>query len=152
MITENLNFLTSAKFKAILTFDTKNIEFALQTINIPSISANNPKQNFRNKPFYFPGDTIEYNPLSLNFIITENMENYSEIYNWTQSVFSGELENSDITILILDSHFKVIGKFVFNNVIPSGTPSLELTNASNSHDYLTGSFEILYDRYEFIKS
>lgn len=153
MITENLNFLTESKFKVVLTSKTKNVEFAIKTFDIPSIKVTNIKQMHRNKPVYFAGDTFDYgDQISLNFIITENMENYNEIYSWVLEIFANKIENSDMTLFVLDSHFSTIGKFVFYNIIPIGTPALKFSSENSDYTYLTGDIEIQYDRYEFIKS
>lgn len=77
----NYNMLLGNKFKFLIK-RAKNFEYFCKKIQFPGISLNPTSQPtpFKNIPLY--GDKIEYEQLSINFMIDEDMNNYFEIKNW----------------------------------------------------------------------
>ena len=75
----------------VVSFETNflrmpNINYFCQRVNIPGISLANTIQStpFANIPI--EGDVLEFEDLSLAFVVDEDMQNYLELYNWLHSL------------------------------------------------------------------
>ena len=63
------------------------VEYFCTQVNLPGISlADNYSQPtpFRNIPL--PGEKLNYDPLSVTFLVDENLENYQEIHGWLRGL------------------------------------------------------------------
>ena len=63
------------------------VEYFCTQVNLPGISlADNYSQPtpFRNIPL--PGEKLDYEPLSMTFLVDENLENYQEIHGWLRGL------------------------------------------------------------------
>ena len=59
------------------------VEFFCTAVNIPGISlGGSPVQATPLKDISLPGDKLTYEPLSMTFMIDENLENFQEIHGW----------------------------------------------------------------------
>ena len=59
-----------------------NVEFFVQSVNIPGITLGSAQQT---NPLYdipLPGDKITYASLDMSFLVDENLNNYKEIHDW----------------------------------------------------------------------
>ena len=71
----------------IISFETNflrmpNVNYFCQRVNIPGISLANTilSTPFANVPI--EGDVLEFEDMSISFIVDENLQNYLELYNW----------------------------------------------------------------------
>ena len=143
---ENRNFLNTIGFKFVLASYPKVAHFA-QTVNIPSMNL-----NIQNQPTPFRGlpmeGFIEYEPLTLSFLVDENLENYLILHNWIralgtpdggneraefrlkmQQLFGNNDLYADATLMVLNSNYQHNFDIVFEDLIPTGLNALEF-NAS----------------------
>ena len=58
------------------------VEFFCQTANIPGISLGSAQMNTPLHDVPIPGDKINYQDLSISFLVDENLNNYKEIHDW----------------------------------------------------------------------
>ena len=58
------------------------VEFFCQTANIPGISLGQATVDTPLKSIPFPGDELNYQDLSISFLVDENLNNYKEIHDW----------------------------------------------------------------------
>ena len=75
----------------VVSFETNflrmpGINYFCQRVSIPGISLSNSilSTPFANIPI--EGDVLEFEDLSIGFIVDEDMQNYLELYNWLQSL------------------------------------------------------------------
>lgn len=88
------------------------VGFDLPSISVPAPSAGNPSSTQ-----YFPGSSVEFDALTMDFLVDENLKNYEEIYRWiTQQRFC----NKDFQPKN-DSEIKLVSDGVL----------ITMTNASN---------------------
>jgi len=163
----NRNLLSPNGFKFSLAKYPK-VDFYSNKASIPGISLGvaiqpNP---FRDLPV--PGDKLEYNDLSLNFLIDEGMENYLAIYDWLISL--GYPENidqfnelrrnqrynasedsrdmynqySDGNLEILNSNLKPIYRVKFKDLFPVSLNTLEFDATQRDYNYFTGIVSFKY--------
>ena len=59
-----------------------NVEFFVQSVNIPGISLGEATQTTPLKDIPIPGDKLSYASLDLSFLVDENLNNYKELHDW----------------------------------------------------------------------
>ena len=65
--------------------------FRVIAARLPGISVPPPNAGDPGATQYFPGSATEFDELSLDFLVDENLENYEEIYRWlTQQRFANK--------------------------------------------------------------
>lgn len=131
---ENSNFLSPSNFKFQIK-KTPNLNFFVQSINIPGIAIT---PAYQPNPFVtipHSGEHIDYDDILLSFKVDENLENYLEIHNWikqlgfpdnysqyrqiaTQAPMSGLGIKSDISLLILNNAKNPRFNIVFKDAFP----------------------------------
>ena len=75
----------------VVSFETNftrlpNVNFFCQRINIPSIGLGLASQATPFSDIPVLGDKLLFEQLTLNFIVSEDLSNYLEIYNWLISI------------------------------------------------------------------
>ena len=77
----NLNQLNVVSFETNF-LRIPGVNYFCQRINIPGISLSSSviSTPFANIPI--EGDVLEFEDLSIGFIVDEDMQNYLELYNW----------------------------------------------------------------------
>ena len=81
-----LDYASPTQFK-FSVIKLPKVEYFCTAVNLPGISlADNYSQPtpFRNIPL--PGEKLEYEPLSMTFLVDENLENYQEIHGWLRGL------------------------------------------------------------------
>lgn len=117
-----------------------------------------------------PGEQMTFEPLTLDFLVDERMENYRAIYDWitglgfpenhsqyttwnsTDPLSGSELKKnaSDATLSILDGSNNVIQNIQFYDCWPETLGSLTFLSSSQDVQYLVGSVTFRYTSYKFI--
>ena len=59
-----------------------NVEFFVQTANIPGITLGEVTMPTPLKDIPMPGDKVTYQSLDVSFLVDENLNNYKEIHDW----------------------------------------------------------------------
>lgn len=80
-MTANYNFLQNNGFIFSLERIPQTI-FRVTSCGVPSLSIPAPQAGFPGATQYFPGTNAEFEELTLQFLVDENLENYEEIYDW----------------------------------------------------------------------
>lgn len=160
----NRNFLSQLDFKFLLK-RAPHVTFFLQRVNIPGINIPpvpipNP---FTNIPY--SGEHITWQPLSIEFKVDEDFENYFEISNWmrglgfpenfdqytqlmNKGIISGEGIDSDISLMILSSVKKPNIEIVFHHCIPTSLSDLVFSTTPSDVDYLEAMATFAYVWYD----
>jgi hypothetical protein len=146
-----------------------NVTFFCQQASLPGITLGDPSFStpFSTQPL--PGDTLSYEPLTVQFIIDEYMLNYNIIYNWIvalgfpesyqqyttllagDAVQYGELAKnySDGVLQILDSNNNPIRSVTFYDLFPTSLETLTFASTNNDVSYLIGSATFKFGHYKF---
>lgn len=162
-----ISFLSPLGFK----FQIKkcpNVNFFIQSINVPSISL--PELNVSNPFIQVPygGDHISYGDMNLSFKVDENLTNYMEIYNWVKGIgfpdtfkefqnlankpkFTGEGLVSDISLLILSSSRNPTYEVLYKDAFPVSLSEIQFNTTSTDVQYLTATAYFKYTSYDILK-
>jgi hypothetical protein len=146
-----------------------NVTFFCQQASLPGITLGDPSFStpFSTQPL--PGDTLSYEPLTVQFLIDEQMLNYNIIYNWIISLgfpesysqyttlLSGDTVQydelaknySDGVLQILDSNNNPIRTVTFYDVFPTSLETLTFASTNNDVSYMVGSATFKFGHYRF---
>jgi len=158
----NKNFLSPLGFKFTLG-RAPNLSFNIQEARIPGIQLG---EIVTPSPFVVipNSDGITYNPLSISFRVSEDMDDYLEIHNWMvglgapesfaqykalQDVQPGNPQTvySDITLLITNSSMRPNLKFTFHDAFPTSLGDLEFNTTDTDVNYMQCTVDFRYLRY-----
>jgi hypothetical protein len=146
-----------------------DVTFFCQQASLPGITLGDPSFStpFSTQPL--PGDTLSYEPLTVQFIIDEKMLNYNIIYNWIvalgfpesyqqyttllagDTVQYGELAKnySDGVLQILDSNNNPVRSVTFYDLFPTALETLTFASTNVDVSYLIGSATFKFGHYKF---
>lgn len=78
----NMDFASPTQFRFTL-LKIPNVEYFTTNVNIPGISfTGDATINTRFKSIAFMGDTMDFEDLSITFLVNEDLSNYREIHDW----------------------------------------------------------------------
>lgn len=156
-VLNNLNLLQPTGFK--ITIDRKyyaNLEFFCQSILHPSLMMNAAEVPIRRlSSLPLAGDKLTFSEFTCMIIVDENLNSYTEMYNWMQRIvennevspFEAQRDNvpptyADVTLSILSSHNNTTRKIIYRDCMPTmlGDMSLETTIGDVSYITFPASF------------
>jgi len=95
----NLNYLSPVNFDLIISKLPKTRYFCTG-VNIPSINFSEATMETRLAiQSALPGDKITFDPLTVKFVVDEDMKNYQEIFDWIMRLGPG-IDPDDFKTLI----------------------------------------------------
>ena len=170
----NRNFLSPVGFKLKINKCPK-VDFLAVGANLPGITLGTALQPTYLKDIDLPGDKLVYDDLRVNFIVDEDLENYSQIYKWmvglgypeSQKQFVdlkatdeyypeiGERENphaqfSDGTLQILNSNFRPQAYVKLEGLFPVALSSLDFDATQGDINYFTASVTFKYTIFQLL--
>ena len=155
---KNRNFLSPSGFQFNLARAPK-VDFFSNSTRIPGIQLGNIDVGNYLKSIPVPGDQIQFEDLTLQFLVDENMENYLEIHNWiyslgypksvdqfgdliraddNQFVIDNLRQFSDGTLTVLNSNFVPMSYIIFKDLFPESLSTL-LDNKVNGSSHQSNS-------------
>ena len=174
----NLNHLQPNNF--VFTMNRiRNVSFACQTANIPSLQLGQSRQFTRLKDLNIPGDKVEFGSLDITFLVDENMENFRKLYDWIKDI--GTAQNSadydayinrhkdrfpgtntaknlpiaptmsDAIMTITDSNNVSNLEIRVKDLFPTSLEGLRFDTTDTSLQYLTAAASFQYNIYEIVK-
>jgi len=141
------------------------VSFFSNSASIPEISIGGANQANYLKSIMHPGDRVEYGELPIQFLVDEDMLNYTLIHNWITGLGFPEsmqqfvdwttdetgqrdlkLQYSDATLKVLNSNYNTIAQVKFWDLYPTTLSTLEFTATDTDINYLTANvtFNYLY--------
>ena len=158
----NKNYLSPVGFKFNLT-KTPKVDFFSNSAKIPGITLGNLSIGNYLKPIDLPGDNIDFEDLTLSFVVDEDLENYLAIHNWIYGLGYPESVSefqelitkadgtrddkeqfSDGTLAILNSNFNVSARVKFKDIYPYALSALEFTASDQDYTYFTATATFKY--------
>ena len=129
-----------------------NTEYFCTAANLPGISLSPVEVPYKGVDLSMTGDTLTFDDFSITFNITENMENYIEIYNWMHNIIQAENAEGfkyDARLMILTSHNNVVKEIAFQEIFPSSLSAIEFNAQAGSIDYVQATVTFKYTLFEF---
>ncbi len=141
---KNINYLTNVQFKFELV-DYPGVTFFVQGVNLPGLSTQAAQMPFPRQPGIQKNlGVIEFEMLSIQFLVDEYLKNYTRIWNWMMDK-SGENTNAILTLL--SSHMNPFMEIHFNGVFPIGLSELLFDSTTTEPDYKVANLTMSYKNY-----
>ena len=164
----NRNFLSPAAFQFNITKVPK-VSFFCSSASIPSISLETNTQPSYLKDIDVPGEKLNYENLTLRFLVDEDLKNYMAIHNWMTGLgfpestkdFKDEVTKPDTTIdmnqqysdgslSIQNSNFRTNAIVKFKDLFPISLTSLEFDTGVTDIQYFTAEASFKYLVYNIV--
>ena len=167
---QNRNYLAPTGFKFIISRAPKISYFGNQ-VNLPSLTLDIANQPSYLKNIPRPGTQIDFQDLTLRFLVDENLENYMVIHNWLRGLGYPEtvtehenlitdpetnekdrrFEFSDGSLHILNSNYRDIAIVEFLGLFPVFLTSLEFEATDTDVNYFTAEVTFKYTLFNMLK-
>lgn len=152
-LTTNFNFLSPTGFKLSIEspkFD--NLEYFITTVALPAMSLAEVSSSFKNQQGFVSGDQVNFDSLDVTFLVDEDMNNYSEVFDWIkETADSDTVSNNDIILSVLTSHNNLNRQIRFVNAVPVSLGGVEFTTQATDVEYLQSNVSFRYDYFELIR-
>ena len=145
------------------------VSFFSNKAMLPGLSLGTAEQSNYLKQIMHPGDRVEYGELSIEFLVDEDMLNYTLIHNWITGLGFPEsmkqfldfttddsndrdmkLQYSDATLGILNSNYNRVVQVKFWDLFPTSLSTLEFTATDTDINYFTASATFNYLYYQIL--
>lgn len=168
-IPENINPLSPNGYMFTVQKLPKLSYFAQQVV-LPTISlgAAEVQNPFVTVPQ--PGERLEFQPLTIDFLVDQNMDNYKAINDWmmglgfpenyeqysswnaSDEISGNQLKknSSDASLIVLGNHNNPIQTIQFYDIWPESLQSLTFVSNVQDVQYLVGSVTFRYSHYKFV--
>jgi len=172
----NLDFARTTQFRFNI-LKIPNVEYHITEANLPGIAfGGDAVLNTRFTSMPFMGDTLEFSPLEISFMVQEDLQNWREIHDWMtgigfpknteqfkDAIAEGqELKNttnrgvnvnpnvlaSDATLTILTNKNNPVIRVNFKNMYPTSLSGLSFNTQDTDATALTAQVTMSYDLYE----
>jgi len=151
-LTANKNFLSPVGFTLKIDSGMANTEYFCTQANIPGISLANVETPYKGVNLGMTGDRLTFEDLTITFNITENMENYIEMWNWMHNIISkkdaDENYKFDARLMVLTSHNNVVKEIKFQDIFPISLGSVEFNSQLTDIEYVQATVTFKYTYYE----
>ena len=139
---DNIDYAAPSQFRFQISRIPK-VEYFIVAANFPQISLSGDGSiNTPFKEMSFGGDTVEYDDLSVRFLVNESLDNYLEIYTWIEGIgfpkrgkqydnmraYSDQTPGSqfsDASMLILSNKNNPILEIKYTNLFPTALSGLD---------------------------
>jgi hypothetical protein len=153
------NYFSPLEFRVTIK-RLPNVEFFTQRSSIPSISTNPIQQPTRFNPIFRTPDQVSFSNLDLTFIVDEDMNNYTEIFDWMiASAFPNNHEQfksikdsedglfSDVSILVMNSKKNSNIQIDYINCFPISLSDVQLNTTDQDVTYPEATATFQYDTF-----
>ena len=151
-LTTNKNFLSPVGFQfKVNATEFPNTEYFCSAVTLPGISLSESTVPFRGVNVAMTGDRLNFDELAIRFNVTEDMDNYIEMFNWMHNIIKdpkGESLKYDATLSILTSHNNVSKEITFKDCFPTTLSALEFSTQQTDVEYLQADASFKYTYYE----
>jgi len=156
----NKNFLSPLGFKFSIK-KTPNINFFVQSVNLPTLSLGTAEVDNPFLKIPFPGDKLAYGTLDVTFKVDEDLSNYLEIHNWLVGIgypdnfgqratieaslpMSGEGVYADLSLIITTSAMNPNYEVTFFDAYPISLAEMSFDSTLTDIDYVTSTVTFAY--------
>ena len=166
-LTENFNYLQPTSFKLVIDRrNYPNLEFFCKTITHPGMILNPVELGIpRLAGLPMPGESLTFNELSTNVILDENLEGYSEMYNWILRLVNTNMGTStrgsiatntdtptyaDITLSILSSHNNQTKQIRYLDCIPTSLGDIVFESTADGQTFITFAASFRFNYFKLV--
>ena len=167
----NKSILNRNNFRLLID-KVPTVEYYVRTVNIPGVTFSEAQQAAGSGvDAFFPGDKASFDTLEVSFIVDEDLANFTEIYDWIDSIVpisnsknfetytdtaktktnvlasvnNDQNQYSDIT-LVINTNKNIPNRFIrFHDAFPISLSSIELESGADAEPAIcTVSFRFTF--------
>lgn len=159
----NKNFLSPLGFKFQIK-KTPHLNYFVQSVNLPTVSIGTVEIGTPFTKIPFPGDKLTFGQLDVTFKVDEDMENYTEIFNWLIAMghpdnfaagaamyaappMSGNGVYSDLSLVILTNTLNGNKMINFTDAFPINLSDITFDTTLSDVEYVTATATFAYRRF-----
>ena len=159
------NFVKETAFSFACAYIPDTV-YHLQTATLPGISASPVNVGTPLSPVLVPGDNVEWSPITITFMVDEELANYRKMHDWIVKLYTGR-DTSDLTTLksenfiqedlgggVTDATLTVRSnkqnttlRVKFEELFPTSLSDLQFTTVSEDAEYLVATATMVYNTY-----
>lgn len=166
----NTDLLQSPKW--VLSFPRIQLtQFFCQSVNIPGVSVQNTIQNTPFSDLNIPGDKINFDSFTMEFLVDEELQSWIQVHDWLRGIsfpkefeeykdlsnatrFSNSLKTpqyADADLILQSATNQPKIKFHFVDMFPISISGVNLDVRVGSERVLTSTATFKYKRFDVIK-
>lgn len=167
----NLNPASGLQFKFVIR-KIPNVNFTVQSVNIPSLNLAAVMQPTPLQNLPLPGTTLSYDNLNLTFILDEKFANYFELFTWINGLgfpkdfhqyasLKNEMRDvsskfggiwSDAILHVLTNESNPILNFIFRDAFPVSLGPIQFDTRDGGPAWITcaASFKYALTDFEYV--
>ena len=158
---ENINNLSPVGFQFSIN-ELPNTNWFLTSVNLPGINLGEAPQPTPLMQTAVPGNALVFDPLSITFLVDEDLENWRELYDWlirlgfphSYDEYVGAPTNStysDATLTILNSNMNPNYRIIFTDLFPTNISEVLVDSASAEIEGIKATATFRYLTYTYKK-
>ena len=167
---ENRNFLSPIGFRFSID-KMRGVDFFCQSATVPQITMGSVDMGTRFNRIPQPGDELNYEDLTIRFLVDENMKNFYQVHDWIRHLATpyssrefeykrGEIQSqnndstieqwrSDCSLFVLSSNYQPVSEFVFKDAFPVSLTSLPFDASNEDIRYFTAEVTLRYTYFDY---
>lgn len=156
---ENNNLAEINAFKLVIGKIPETTYFC-QKANLPGISISEVRQETVFNPILYPGGQVTHESFSVDFVVSEDLTNWLEIYRWIRSCSTYEDTNdlvslekslvSDASLYVLNSKNNLNLTVRFKHLFPKTLTSIDFNYTDTELSTLISTVEFAFTSYEIV--
>ena len=128
------------------------LNYHIQNCELPGLTMAGVDTPFKNHQASVPSNRIEFDQLTLSFLVDEQWKNWEFIFNWMKNIRTGkgsiQSTMSDITLNLVNSNKNLNQLLVFHDAYPTFLSALSLDSATVEATPLQASLTFRFQDYE----
>lgn len=151
------NYLPTNVFQLKIP-DLPNVSFYAQEVNLPSIGVPATEVPFPGTNNKISGNTVEFSPLTVTFIVDEEMANYEEVWKWVEgqrlnSANSEKYANYqvDASLHVMTANSTTNRIFTFEGLFPTRLEELQFRTTEATTTFLTCTAQFEFTNMKIVR-
>lgn len=131
-----------------------NLNYFITSTQLPQMSMQPVQTDFRGNQCIVPGDKIEYDSLTVEFLVNEDWANYIELYKWIRDQRwknNPKDHFADLTLWVLNNNKLPITKVVYYDAFPTSVSELDFDSSTTEPVNLVCSVTFSYQYFSLFK-
>lgn len=152
----SLNYISSAR-SSLQIHELEHVSFECTDWPLPGISLNPARMATPFTDMPLRGDKLNYKSLTINFLVTEKLENWHELYQWFVGISAPtefnewcekKFEYTDAVLHLYTSQQNKFAEVIFTNLVPVDLGDLSFTSQTGENDQITCTATFDYQSYK----
>lgn len=157
----NSNLLQSTKF--MLNFArVPDMSFFCQSVALPGLNLSEVIQESPLSQIYRHGDKLQYDPLTITFLVDEYMNSWKNIHDWLRGMGKPtkfqEYKTvkttlglySDATLTVLNGQNNPVMRFLYRNCFPTNLSSVQFSATDDGGQTITADATFRFDYFDIV--